>query len=369
MGWNQGVAVPVNSSGGYPFFFPSLFGSGADGDLTATNQSDVGHLGSFGTKQYNNLIIPAGVTWTIATGTSSGAAIISGKKKITIAGSIIGSGANGTAGAGGTAGSGGSQAGGGVGATGSSFAPNTSGPGTGGTKATKYGHGALDRVSAGDQTRGGGSGAGATSLANPGNLSGGLGGATFKFDVGTSYATKYGVAGRVVTASNPLRQTLVLPMDATILGVPTGAATTGTRPSGSDYGPWANAANTGWLPLDHLSPAPSGCGGAIDGALGNCYGGGGGGGAGVLVLEAETIELQAGYAITFNGGNGGNSAAGANGAMGGAPGWGGIVLLICRNLIGSTASISVNAGSLGTNAGTGVNNLAGVAGSLYVIRV
>jgi hypothetical protein len=354
-------------SAGHPMFFPSLFGSGKDGELTLTTTADVGYLGSYGAKQAVNATLAAGQTLTIATGTSSGALMIACTGKLTIAGTITGDGQNGSnaAAAGASSGKGGDTAGGGVG--GAAVTGNANG--NVGTSPTKLGHGAGNGTGLG---RGGNSGA---HLDSTGNGTSNTVSAPI-LSSGSTYSDVSAMQGRLIHPSDLIGGVRFGRVGLT--GATGTAASSGTvaavNPTTNDVGPWAQTASGLWLPLDFIPGGVGGFGGGItsDGSGNDAAGGGGGGGGGCVIFEADTIELVSGYAINLRGGNGGNGTVqgGTSTAQGGAPGWGGVCLLICRTLIGSTGAINCNAGSVGTGAGAGVATPpSGIAGGVYVIKV
>jgi len=349
--------------GGYPFLFASLFGSGADGDLTLTTNSDVGYLGSYGSKQARNATLAAGQTLTIAQGSSSGALMIACTGKLTIAGTITGDGAAGSNAASGAAsGAGGATAGGGLG--GASQATNSAG--AVGVNATKMGHGAASINSV---------------ILGRGGASGGVRDVSANQPGGTAclpqlIATASYVQQRVIHSSStrgPIRcdPGTVSGANGTASASKIAAAAYVTT---ADVGPWSQTATGLWLPLSHIPGGQGGFGGGCTADANAAAGGGGGGGGGCIIFEADTIELVSGYSITLRGGNGGNAAmsggGGGQGGMGGGPGTGGIVILICRQLIGSTASINCNAGTRGNGIGTGhANQVTGLAGGVVIIKV
>jgi len=354
---------------GYPFYLPTLFGSGQEGNVTGSNESDIGHL-NFGVRQYNNLTIPTGVTWTIGRGLSGGAAIIGVRGKLRVEGTINGSGQNGSTGIFTGSGKGGDAPGG----TAGGASQTSNADGIAGTLPNKYAHGICSLAA-------GPNGIGAPSGAFRSSSSGTSGSPSVYFPSldGSSTYARYQApdSGGWRTINGVWRQPNVY-----VSGI-TGTASTGAgggtsiavKPT-SNYGPWSS--HTEPLPYllhrDFIPAGPPGAGGGVTGVASHAAAGGGGGsGGGVLIIEADTIELVSGYSILFNGGNGGNGYS-SNGttavAAGGSPGQGGIVYFICRTLIGSTASINVSAGSPGTGAGTSAaTGWTGVAGLLRIEKV
>jgi len=340
----------------YPFFFHTLFGDGSDGDHVATNQSDVGHL-LFGAKQYQNLTIDAGVTWTQGKGTSSGALIFACRGKLTLAGTINAAGEDPTNSSVAGASAGGSSSGGGAGAP---SAGSANGAGLVGSAATRYGWGA---------SYGGARGARAISSGSQ------AGNVPFRW---------------VQDNSGAFSNAAVIPQDQWVIangiirspgiyGFTTGSGTAGasgtSQPvaASGNYGPWISS-GVATLNRTIIPGASPGCSGGATGATSQeAYGGAGGGAAGVVIIEADTIELVAGYSLLARGGHGANGYS-SNGttavAAGGSPGDGGIVWLICRRLIGSTAGINISAGNVGIGVGTAaVSGIAGIAGQVLFSKV
>lgn len=346
------------AKGSYPFFFPTLFGTGQDGELTLTTDSDVGYLGSYGPKEATNATLAAGQTLTIAPGSSSGALMIACTGKLTIAGTIYGRGANGsnanhTTGSG----AGGASAGGGVGGA----AVTTHGNGAVGVAATKIGHG----------TAPGGTSGGGVVDTNVGNFSGG------NMNAPLVSSTAVSNQRRVLQRLSSTKNIMFDPFSSVGFSAGGTASTTNSAAVNASTGnvwPWGQTASGLLIPLGFIPGAPGGFGGgaAVDGSSTNAVGGGGGGGGGTVIIEADTIELVSGYSIDLQGGDGGNaaSAGGTSTALGGGPGWGGQVIMICRTLIGSTSGINCNAGTRGTGAGSGVaTQVDGIAGGFTVIKV
>jgi hypothetical protein len=154
----------------------------------------------------------------------------------------------------------------------------------------------------------------------------------------------------------------------------TNGTTAVVRETTTDYGPWAQVSNSGFLSTEFVPPGPPGLGGPVTGVSGQqAAGGGGGGGGGVIIIQARNLVLQSGYAIHANGGDAGDGFS-SNGttavAQGGMGGYGGIIIIVAETITGSTSSITADAGLKGTGAGTSVATaLDGIAGGVYIYRV
>lgn len=364
-----GGASAVQPQSGYPFFLPTLFGSGVTGACTLTTTADVGYLGSFGVKQCTSASLAAGQTLTIATGASSGALILGGTGTCTFAGTITANGAAGLAGLTDGGGAGGATAGGGVGGA----KKTTNGNANDGVTPTLIGHGSgsYDLTAIGNDGIGYGAGSGAYEAANITNASGRFAARPLFSNSATVVRGLNSAPLRLINPSKLIKSRL------SILTAANGtASTSGTvqaiAPTTNDYGPWAAVAGTGFLDLDYIPPGPSGFGGGVTGvAVTNSAGGGGGGGGGVVIIECNNIVLTAGYSITATGGAGGNGfVSGVGVAAGGSGGCGGVVILVYHTLTGSTAAITAAGGAAGTGAGTSAAaGLAGTAGAVYLIQV
>lgn len=350
---------------GWPFLFPTLFGSGGDGSGTLTTTADVGYFSAFGVKQYTSASLAAGQTLTVAQASSNGGLVLACAGTLTIAGAIVANGAAGSNGVIDGGGAGGGNAGGGAGGA----KKTINGAGTTPAIPTKFGVGvsSLSR-----SVRGATSGA---FQDNNATTSTGLGSNAFPLlSTSTTFNERYSMPGLFGPGTGvPIPQ---YPFGLTTSSYTGSASGTdiAVLPTTADYGPWAQVTGTGFLSLRSLQYPTGAPGGAVTGVVGQqAAGGGGGGTGGVIYIEANNLVLTAGYSITATGGNGGNGFS-SNGtsavAAGGSAGCGGLVIIVYRTLTGSTAAITANAGSVGTGAGTAAAaGVAGVAGGVYLIKV
>ena len=339
-------------NGVFPLLFPNLFGSGKNGVVNFANVADVGYLGAFGAPQYSNATIPAGVTLTVAPGSSNGGLIMAVSGTLTISGSIVANGANGSPGAAGISAAGGATAGGGAGAPQTSVS-SVSGqsnppPGVG-----QSGHGCLPNTS-----RGAGGGVLVTGT-------GGAGGPFFpQIDTGypsnAAYDQASGLRCNPSTSSSGVAFGLgAFTTQPMFRSVPASALWPGNR-----YG--------------SLNLLPSGCAGTggannftTNGTGFFVSSGGGGGGGGLIYIEANTVVFNAGHSIQANGGNGGAAAASGSGnvVMGGCGGDGGMIVIVAQSIVG-TPNLSLNGGTGGAGAGTSAPaGLAGFAGRPLLITL
>jgi hypothetical protein len=322
-------SAAASGGGAYPLIFPVLFGTGKNGVVNFANVADVGYMGSFGAPQYTNATLPAGVTLTVAPGSSNGGLLMACSGTLTLSGTITANGANGGAATAAASGAGGGTAGGGAGgAAVTSSSPTTANGSAVGPAPTQNGHGALPNTS-----RGGSAGVYIgeqspvafypSNVAVDTNPAPGWG--TFDFTRGVRASYPSSAASTAVTGS---------------ITAPTTIAQSRSIPQAALY------PGNVFQSFQCLPSGLAGMGGPANcGQSGYGAGGGGGGGGGLVYIEANTIVFNAGHLIQANGGNGGAALCLQSGdGMGGMGGDGGLIVLVAQSFVG-TPNVAVNGGT------------------------
>lgn len=153
-----------------------------------------------------------------------------------------------------------------------------------------------------------------------------------------------------------------------------GAGGTATAPAAADGGTRQLSACEGQILGGGNTPIVTslrgGAGGGSGASVaGGATTGGGGGGGGVVCLKAYSLVLEAGAIIHAPGGDAGAPQAGAVELGGSGGGGGGLVLLAYRLLSDAGATIAAPGGAASNGINTGVNGVAGSAGTVRQWRL
>jgi hypothetical protein len=286
--------------------FPLLFGSGVDGDITISADTDGGCAGVFGYKQARNLTINSGIKLHAPAGSGNGGLVLAVSGVLDLQGYLRADGSNATHAVGASpAGNGGAGAGG-----------NAGGPGHS-TESPGYQGGQHAAVGAGGA---GGSGAVQTT---PGGSQ--VGGSAAQAKAASSIVPAFAATGL------PYQQTQT-ENAATALGSTLARA---------------------WNRFALLAGAGAQGGSAVAGASGanRANGGGGGGGGGLIYIAARHINFGGSCALSAAGGNGGDGACNGAGSgwygNAGQGGHGGRIVLICETYSGTPPTPNVLGGLIG----------------------